>query len=54
MIITLIVAFIVFCLLWAAIQYIPAPAGFPSWFKSVLYVLLLLVAAWYLWTRFGG
>lgn len=50
----IIVVFVVFCLLWAAIGYIPTPPGFPSWFKNILYVLLLLLAAYFLYTKFVG
>lgn len=51
--ITLVVAVLVFALLWYVISLIPFPAGFPPAIRSVLYILLLLVAAYWLWTRFG-
>lgn len=51
LIITLIVAIIVFALLWYAIGLLPVPAGMP-WLKNLLYVLLVLVAVVWLWTHF--
>lgn len=53
LIITLIIAVIVFCLVWYAIGYVPVPSGLP-WLKNVLYVLLLLAAAYFLYTKFIG
>lgn len=53
LIITLIVALVIFCLLWAAVGYVPTPAPFP-WLRNVLYVVLLLVAAYFLYVKFVG
>lgn len=51
LIIMLVVAVVVFALLWYGVGLLPVPAGLP-WLRNVLYLLLILVAAYWLWTRF--
>jgi hypothetical protein len=49
--IQVIVMIVVFALLWGAIGYIPVPPA-PAWAKPVLYVVLLLCTAYFLYTKF--
>jgi hypothetical protein len=51
--IPLIIAVLVFALLWYAIGLIPVPAGMPM-LRSILYVLLIVVAVVWLWSHFMG
>lgn len=50
--ITIVVAVLVFALLWYAIGLLPLPAGFPPFVKPALYIILILVACVFLWTKF--
>lgn len=50
LIIWVVAAIVVFCLLWYAVKYVPAEA--PSFVKPLLYGLLLLVAAYIVYTKF--
>lgn len=52
LIIVLVVAVLIFCLLWYGISFIPLPANAPPFIKSVLYILLILVAVWWLYAHF--
>lgn len=52
LLISLVVLVLVFALLWYAISLLPLPASPP--FRNILYVLLCVAAAVYLWSRFGG
>lgn len=48
----IIVAVVVLCLLWAAINYVPEPSGFPLGLRNLLRLLLLVVAAVILYLKF--
>lgn len=50
--ITLVVAVLVFALAWWLISLLPLPANVPPAIRTVLYVLLIVIAIWWLWTRF--
>lgn len=50
--ILLIVAALIFCLVWWLISLLPLPAPVPPAIKTLLYVLLIIVAVWWLYTRF--
>jgi hypothetical protein len=49
LIIMLIIAAVVFALLWYAISFVPAT---PPFLKNILYIALCLIAAVWLWTKF--
>lgn len=51
-IVMIVVAVLIFALLWYAIGLLPMPAGFPPFVKPVLYIILVLVAVWWLWSNF--
>lgn len=51
--ITVIIAIVIFCILWAAVGYVPTPAPLP-WLKNILYLVLLLCAAYFLYVKFVG
>lgn len=51
--ITLIVAVLVFALLWYVVGLLPDPPIRPT-FKQILYILLILIAIVWLITRFMG
>jgi hypothetical protein len=53
MFLTLLVAVIIFILLWWLISLLPLPASMPSGVKNVLYIILISGAIYWLVTRSG-
>lgn len=52
MLITLVIAILVFALLWWLISILPLPATMPPVIRTILFVLLIIVAIVWLWSHF--
>lgn len=51
-VITLVVAVLVFALLWWLVSLVPLPANAPPAIRAVLYILLIVVAVAFLYQKF--
>lgn len=49
---TIIVAVVLFVLAWLFIQMVPLPKTMPPATRTVGFCVLILVASWWVWTRF--
>lgn len=52
LIIVIVVAVLIFALLWWLISILPLPASMPPTIRTLLYALLIVVAIIWLWSRF--